>query len=174
MNSPDVYPSEPVKVRKFSYKSDLHLTRKIQAVKNRNKSDADYVVAKDFRAVVEIGKSPEISEEHQILVPEFMVTDLASIPFVFRWFVSRVGPHLEACIIHDWLYVAWQVKNLPNNKIMRKFADDVLHAAMREANVNKFKYWLIYLAVRIFGGFSFNKERKVVFVEQIMRNSRQV
>ncbi|MCY4463595.1 MAG: DUF1353 domain-containing protein [Albidovulum sp.] len=57
-------------------------------------------------------------------------TDLTSVPRPFRPFVGRVGPHLEASIIHDYLYVAWQIGGLPPTDDMRRFSDEVMLAAM--------------------------------------------
>ncbi len=38
-----------------------------------------------------------------------MLTDLASVPRVARGIVGKVGPHLEASIVHDFLFIAWQL-----------------------------------------------------------------
>ena len=90
-------------------------------------------------------------EEFPIWVPRCLLTDLASIPWFRRLFVDRVGPHLEACIIHDWLYVAWQVEEREPMETMRTFVDDVLRVAMKKAGVNRFKLWVIYKVVRSLG-----------------------
>ena len=38
---------------------------------------------------------------------------------------SRVGPHLEASIVHDWLYVAWQLEEgTEATEEWRLFADE--------------------------------------------------
>ncbi len=164
---PSAYPSEPVEVIEFNYESDLFLTRKIERVKARRGKDANYVVAEDYRATVRI-RSPENGSERDfpIRVPAGLVTDLCSVPPIARCFVSRVGPHLEASIVHDWLYVAWQVEEGEGKtETNRKFADDVFRAAMKKANVNSFKCWAMYRAVRCFGGSAFFDEDWPVFAE---------
>ena len=51
--------------------------------------------------------------------------------------VGRVGRHLEASIVHDWLYVAWQVTGVMPQRHMWRFANDVMYSAMRKAGVSK-------------------------------------
>ena len=75
-----------------------------------------------------------------------------------RWAVSRVGPHLEASIVHDWLYVAWQFEGREGTARMRRFADDVFLAAMKEAEVGWFQRHLIYGAVRLGGWIPFRRK----------------
>ena len=65
-------------------------------------------------------------------------------------FVGRVGPHLEASIIHDYLYIAWQVKNVDATEERRRFADDLMLAAMKAAGMGC-KADIIYRAIRLFG-----------------------
>ena len=84
------------------------------------------------------------------------MTDLASEPCFFRSIVSRVGPHLEASVIHGCLYEAWIVMRQQPQMTMKRFADDLMKEAMREAKVSKMKISLIYYTVRCFGGKVFN------------------
>ena len=101
------YPDGPVKVVDFKYVSDLHLFRRIEAVQSRRGKDASYIVSQDYKAYATMkAVDSDKGEEFPIWVPRCLLTDLASIPWFRRLFVDRVGPHLEACIIHDWLYVA--------------------------------------------------------------------
>ncbi|MYA59348.1 MAG: DUF1353 domain-containing protein [Chloroflexi bacterium] len=87
-----------------------------------------------------------------------MVTDLTSVPRFLRWHVGRVRPHLEAAIVHDYLYEAWQFnKSEPSRERMwqpRRFADDPMLAAMLEAGMGC-RARLIYLAIRWGGRGSF-------------------
>jgi len=73
-------------------------------------------------------------------------------------FVSRAEPWIEARVVHDYLYVACaEVDGATPRARDRKFADDIMFAAMTAANVGVIRKWSIYLSVRIFGGWTFNK-----------------
>ena len=78
-------------------------------------------------------------------VPRRTVADLASVPRLFRFIVGRVGPHMEASIINDYLYSAWQVKDKCSTDAMQCFADELYLAAMQEACMGC-KAHLIYQA----------------------------
>lgn len=142
------YPDGPVSVVKFSYLTPLVLQRCINSVKTRHGEDADYLVSEDFR----IRYRTDAGAWHDLVVPSGFPTDLASVPRVARAIVDRVGPHLEASIVHDYLYVAW--KDIPDRGARKddwKFADDLFLAGMVEARVPRFRRWIIYRAVRMFG-----------------------
>lgn len=160
------YPDEPVGIVSFGYRSDLHLTRRIEAVQGRRGEDAEYALAQRYRAWVTVKAegSGEVSA-HRISIPAGFLTDLSSVPRAGRWAVSRVGPHLEASIVHDWLYVAWQFEGREPTARMRRFADDVFLAAMKEANVGRFKRYLIYAAVRLGGWIAFRGTDDRLFVD---------
>ena len=161
----DVYPDKPVEVLDFSYESDLHLTRKIERVQARRGEDANYVLSRPYNAVVKLRRLDDGHEfDLPIDVPERFLTDLSSVPWWGRWAVSRVGPHLEASIVHDWLYVAWQQEK-PNcaTRERRLFADQVFRRAMEKAEVRRFRTWLIYAAVRLGGRRPFEDKDKPLF-----------
>ena len=153
----NVYPDTQVEVVGFRYCSNLHLTRSIEAVRTRRGEDAKYLVGTLYRAMVKVRTENSDRHWHRICVPRGYKTDLASVPRGARSLVSRAGPHLEACIIHDWLYEAWIVTNEEPQKSMKKFADDVLRAALREANVRRLTIWTIYQACSRFGGKEFKQ-----------------
>ena len=165
------YPNGPVKVVDFKYKSDLHLFRRIEAVKGRRGGDANYIVSQGYKAIAIVrGINSETEEEFPIWVPRCLLTDLASVPWFARWCIGRVGPHLEACIIHDWLYVAWQVEGREPMDVMRTFADDIFREAMKKAGVNSIKIHVIYIAVRSFGRNWFMKPSYRLFDEPSLEN----
>ncbi len=147
---PDPYPTtyrEEDSITGFKCKSHLHILRlKQRPGRIGTDREAQYVVGKDYAVCYQLkGKSWQT-----ISVPRGTLTDLASVPRLFRFIVGRVGPHLEASIIHDYLYVAWQVKNKSPTDAMRRFADDLYLAAMQEAGMGC-KAHLIYRAVRFAG-----------------------
>ena len=132
----------------FVYASNLHLCRAMTAVQTRTGEDANYVLAQPYRVTFKLDGVPR-----EIEVPKGMLTDLSSIPRALRWVVSRVGPHLEASILHDFLYIAWQ--DLPGYGARdedRDFADELMRVAMQEAGVSGMQIFLIHNTVRLAGG----------------------
>jgi hypothetical protein len=158
----DPYPDPGTRVTALKYDSALVLARLRDAPKMRNGEDADYLT---FRPYSVTWKS-ESGDWRQITVPEGFITDLTSVPRPLRWIAGRVGPWLEAAIVHDYLYVAWQ--DVPGKSPLRedrRFADDIMLAAMREAEVHPWMAWAIHRAVSLFGGRTYagrNPERYVL------------
>ncbi len=149
----DPYPAPGTPVVAFRYLSALVLVRALGAVRLRTGEDADYIVGRDFAVA---WKAAEAEDWRAITVPAGLLTDLTSVPRPFRWFVDRVGPWLEAAILHDYLYIAWQdVPGRGPREADRRFADDMMLAAMREAGVGAFRAWVIHAAVRLFGTRAF-------------------
>lgn len=152
MSSPPVtfdgpYPKTWSEISGFSYDTPLQLRRDIKAVKTRRKKDADYIVAADYTVSFKVDGRPA-----RVTVPAGMATDLASVPRFSRSVVGRVGPHLEASIVHDYLYIAWQdLDGHGARKQDRDFADELLRVAMDEAKVGKRNLFIIHRAVRLFG-----------------------
>jgi hypothetical protein len=149
----DPYPSPGTPIVAFRYLSALVLVRALDAVRLRTGEDADYIVGRDFAVA---WKADEAEDWRAITVPAGLLTDLTSVPGPFRPFVDRVGPWLEAAILHDYLYIAWQdVPGRGPREDDRRFADDMMLAAMREAGVGEVRAWIIHRAVRLFGARAF-------------------
>ena len=144
------YPDEDWKrITGFWYETDLCLAR-LKKRDCRFKSEDQYLVAKDYVVCLELDGSKNMT----ITVPRGAITDLASVPRPFRGFVGRVGPHLEASIVHDWLYVEWQKsKRIPTDD-MRLFSDRVMLAGMLASGMGC-KAYVIYWAIRVFGACIF-------------------
>ncbi len=83
-------------------------------------------------------------------VPAEFPTDLASIPKVFRSFISRVEHHAEAAVVHDFLY--------QNKIVSRKVADEVFVAAMAAKSVPLWKREVMYLSVRGGAWWAYGRE----------------
>ena len=167
---PDPYPErygKGVSIKWFGYRSHLYLMRlKLRPGRVGTDREAQYIVAQDYSVCYRLNGGPRLT----ITVPRGMLTDLASVPRPFRSIVGRVGPHLEASIVHDWLYVAWQVKDKDSTDELRRFADDLYLAAMKEAGMGC-KAYLIYLAVRLGGKCAFygrNPEPWILCSEQLL------
>ncbi len=154
---PDIdnpYPtSEWNEITKVEYISPLILRREAAAIQTtrRVRVDADYIVGEKYEMAYRLDE-----ERRTLTVPKGMLTDLSSSPrFAALVGIRRVGRHLEASIVHDFLYIAWQyltdgTAREPREKD-RRFADELMLSAMESAGVGWTRRHLIYGAVRGFG-----------------------
>lgn len=76
-------------------------------------------------------------------VPDGFITDLASVPKLFRSILPHDGKYLEAAILHDWMY--------RTHCVTQKQADVIFLSEMKRLKVPLIKRRLIYRAVRMFG-----------------------
>lgn len=126
----------------FQYFDDLHLTRRAVAARRGGRA-ARFIVAADYRVRFTVD-----GEARTLTVPAGMLTDLTSVPRLARPLVGQVGPHLEAAIVHDFLYVAWQcVEGLTPSEKDWRFANRVMYAAMQAAGVRPWRRTLIRWAL---------------------------
>lgn len=155
------YPGPPGSdITGFVYTTPLHLCRCIEAVRRREGLDADYIVSRPYTVRFRYNDA-----DREITVPEGMVTDLTTVPWITRIFVGRVGPHLEAAIVHDFLYIAWQdMADHGARREDRRFADWLMYVAMKAAGVGFLKRWFIYVTVRIFGGIPYVRRDPIRYV----------
>lgn len=146
------YPDEAVKVTELTFEDDLVLFRPREALLDR-KDDRDVYLLGADKIIHWKGEGGSCGT---VKVPFAFITDLTSVPWLFRLFVSRAGPWLEAAVVHDYLYVAWaEVAGATPRAQDRKFADDIMFAAMTAARVGTVRKWSIYLSVRVFGRWTF-------------------
>lgn len=162
MRCEDVVPFEPSlenpypdedwsEITEFEYVTPLRLCRGMKAVQRRKGDDADYVVSEPYTVRFKLDGG-----QREITVPQGMLTDLSSVPAAARPLIGRVGPHLEASIVHDFLYIAWQdIKDRGARDEDREFADKLFRVGLETARVGRTRRFLIYNAVRWFGGGAF-------------------
>lgn len=86
-------------------------------------------------------------------------TDFASIPKCLQSFISPIGKHSQASVIHDYLYAknSYGIKDGLATKVSRRAADKIFYNSMLDSNVNKFTAIVMWAMVRAFGYFSFHK-----------------
>ncbi len=158
----DPYPDRDAPdVTDVSYFSPLSLIRPPALLLDRMAEDGDYVVQRDYDLSLRIDGDVRV-----LTVPRGLITDLTSVPAPLRWVVGRVGPWLEAAIVHDYLYVAWRL--IPGREPLardRAFADLVMLRAMEAARVGALRRWIIYGAVRLFGGPAYRDRRGPIFAD---------
>lgn len=88
-----------------------------------------------------------------VVVSQNYVTDFASIPTYFHWFIGPFGAHAEAAIIHDWMYAVGG-----ESEKDRKLADVVFYASLIETGTNQIQARMMYSMVRLFGSNSFGRD----------------
>jgi len=145
----------------IDYVSPLHLCRCKDAVQLGDGGDADYVVSQPYTLRFKLNGALR-----EITVPEGMLTDLSSVPWFARWFIGRVGSHLEASIVHDFLYIAWQdLQGYNPSDQDREFADRLLCVAMKELGFSRLKRWIVYLVLWGFGRGAFMQPNDMRYVK---------
>lgn len=129
---PDPYPGAFDRVTDFRYLTRLVLAREPEVLRMRKQAAVSYIVAEDYTVSFRVD-----GDERELTVPRGMLTDLSSAPWGTRNIVGRVGPHLEASIVHDFLYIAWQLIDGREARMNDfRFANAVLFAGLDRADVN--------------------------------------
>lgn len=80
------------------------------------------------------------------------ITDFASIPAIFRVFISPTGASRHAAVIHDWLYCAQTMK--------RSEADAILLEALGVSGIGWLQRHAMYWAARAVGWIYWNRRIK--------------
>lgn len=88
---------------------------------------------------------------YNVEIPKGFKTDGGSVPRIFWWIASPWTGGLPAFLVHDYRYQT-TVSN-----VLRKAADKELLNNLKACDFNIFRRAAIYTAVRLFGGFYFNK-----------------
>ena len=151
MDNPYLWRDEDIEG--FRYDADLVILRMREACPMGADREADYIVAAPYS----ISFGPQ-DDRRTITVPRGMLTDLTSVPRPFRWLVERVGPHLEAAIVHDYLFVAWQDTDRGALREDWLYANRVMVAGMRAARIRPWICWIIAWALST--QFSWNIYRR--------------
>ena len=155
------YPDRWKTLTNFRFGSALSLIRPLNSVQERLGEDGNYILQHDLLTEVEVD-----GERRAIQVPRGLITDLTSVPPLGRIFVSRVGPWLEAALLHDYLYIAWQdIPERGAREADRRFADELFLVAMEHSEVAKWRRTLIFWSVRLFGGAPYRRRKTERFAD---------
>ena len=93
-----------------------------------------------------------------ITVPEGFITDFASIPTAFRWYINPVGIIRPAALVHDYLYS--KIGKVNKQEYTRKACDEIFLSIMERIKMKWFKRMSAYRAVRIGGWVGWNRRKK--------------
>ncbi len=95
-------------------------------------------------------------------------TDFSSVPWVFRWLISRTGAYTEASIAHDYLYMLRheyvqkrtrefiaahnnRYQGYCSEEVGREEADQAFFRGLIDSEVHDVRYRLIKLAIKLGG-----------------------
>lgn len=135
-----------MRVSNYFQLDDLHLLR--WRLRPANVA-AQFQVARDFRVQFALDDVKYI-----MTVPNGMLTDLASIPQVAQAMISKLGPHIEAAVVHDYLCVRggdFEDAAHVRHHVSSETAADIFHVAMLAGGTNPQEAVLMALAVKAFG-----------------------
>ena len=93
-----------------------------------------------------------VGQGEYIEVPAGFVTDFATVPRVFWFVIPPWGRYGKAAVLHDYLYA--------QQRSSRKRCDRIFKHAMKILSVPRWKVFLIYNSVKLFGWISYNKKGK--------------
>ena len=87
----------------------------------------------------------------EIAVPAGYISDFASIPAAAQWYVDSDAPVIAfGAIVHDFLYSS--VGEVGGANFTREQADKVLRESMLLCGASAMQAWVVFQAVRKFGG----------------------
>ena len=110
------------------------------------------IMADGLRAVLLRSFVVKTRSGRVIEVPLGTITDFASVPRIFWRIIPPWGSYSPAAVVHDWLYQSGIVE--------RKEADDIFLELMERLDVPKWDRTMMYWAVRLGGGPSWDSNRK--------------
>lgn len=94
-------------------------------------------------------------------VPRGFCADLDSIPTIPLVYLLFKGRARAAALMHDYHYAT--------NLITRKQADDLFYEMSMKENVSKPLAFMMWLGVRAFGWYPYNKSQKIPTYERLTR-----
>ena len=147
----DPFPSHSIdKITEFKYLDELRFVRHAQVHVDKVPKSL-WQLSANFRVQMKI--HPEVGRPvvWKIKVPRGLFTDLTSVPEALWSVVGPIGTHLEASVVHDYLYMAWTDYRDEALKRDWNFADSVFEAGMEASDVDPFDHTVIFSAVRLLG-----------------------
>lgn len=154
----DPFPTKVVTaICEFRFLDELKLVRHAEVHLDKVPQSL-WQLAGDFRAAMTVSMIDGTERNITIKAPRGLYTDLASVPEALWSIVGPIGPHLEASIVHDYLYMGWTDFRDKALKRDWNFADAVFEAGMDASDVDPFDRKLIITAVRVAGWSVFRKK----------------
>lgn len=101
-------------------------------------------------------------DTYEFLIERGYLTDGATVPRLLWSIVPLWDECALAVVAHDFLCnYGWVVKNGKLTKLERAEIDKLFLHLLDFSNVAKFKYWMMYIAVRVFATTSGHKDPSI-------------
>jgi hypothetical protein len=97
-----------------------------------------------------------------IIVPSGFITDFASVPRIFLLILPSTGRYSTASVIHDLLYTT--------RERSRKESDEIFYNGMIILGTKKWKAWIMYKSVRLFGWLNYYENSWTGLFSEIFHN----
>jgi len=161
----DPFPAGKIdKITNFTYLDELKFVRHAQVHVDKTPKSL-WQLSANFRVSMTVHPKQGAPYPLTIKAPRGLYTDLASVPKLLWPIVGPIGPHLEAAIVHDYLYMAWTDFRPKAEKRDWDFADEVFYAGMKASKVYKRK--IIYLAVHSPIGWAVFRKKRYTLKERM-------
>lgn len=162
---PDPFPGGEIDdITGFEYLDELKFVRHAKVHVNKTPKSL-WQLSADFRARMTVHPKQGSAYELTLKAPRGLYTDLASVPDALWGLVGPIGPHLEASIVHDYLYMAWTDFRARAARRDWAFADAVFLAGMTKSRVAKRK--LIYGVVHSPIGWAVFRKKSYTLKERM-------
>ncbi len=143
---PDPFPAGEIdRITDFAYLDELKFVRHAK-VHTKKKPESLWQLSANFRARMTVHPEEGAPYALTIKAPRGLYTDLASVPQELWAIVGPIGRHLEASILHDYLYMAWTDFRAKAVRRDWNFADEMFLQGMKVSKVRKRR--LIHAVVR--------------------------
>ena len=144
---PDPFPTGPIKkITGFEYLDELKFVRHAK-IHTEKEPKSLWQLAANFRARMTVHPKDGAPYTLTVKAPRGLFTDLSSVPKALWQIVGPIGRHLEASIVHDYLYMAWTDYRAKASRRDWDFADELFLVGMKVSKVPVFQRKLIYAAV---------------------------
>ena len=162
---PDPFPTGDIdRITDFTYLDELKFVRHAKVHVDETPRSL-WQLASDFGARMTVHPKAGSPYPLTVTAPRGLITDLSTVPKWLWWYVGPIGTHLEASVIHDYLYMAWtDYRNVAVRRDWR-FADKLFFEGMKVSKVRR--RWSVYLAVRSPIGWCVFKEKTYSLEERM-------
>ena len=162
---PDPFPADDFKeITDFTYLDELKFVRHANIHVDKTPASL-WQLSADFRASMTVHPVNGSPYPLTIKAPRGMFTDLSSVPKLLWSLIGPIGPHLEASILHDYLYMGWTDFRTKARRQDWVFADTMFLAGMKTSKVKE--RTLIFGAVHSTVGWSVFKKKSYTLKERM-------
>ena len=146
---PDANPFPNGKIEKitdFSYAGELAFVRHAKVHLDKTPQSL-WQLADDFSATMTVHPKVGAAYAMTITASRGLYTDLSSVPKALWFVVGPIGKHLEASILHDYLYMAWTDHRDTASRQDWNFADKMFRVGLKKSGVGWLQRSLMLIAV---------------------------